>query len=498
MPGRPTRVCFFLGPSVNAADVHAIFGPVGADLTVLPPVQQGDLLRLLDDLPEVIAIVDGFFFQTPSVLHKEILFAMERGTRVLGAASMGALRAAELDRLGMEGVGEIYQWYRRRTIDGDDEVAVLHGPAADGFRALSEPLVNLRHNAVRARSRGVISARLARAFIATARELHFAERSYDRVCQHLERSGVAAEEVESLRQFLRREAVDLKREDALALARTIASRIEGAQPWPDHAPVRTSQTVFFHLSRREYEGTGSSGEFPPDTFVFSLYKLLAPSWPRLFRRVVLRCLAVEEANHRGLAPADDDALVAQYCRSRGIESRGARDRWLVQRGLVLNDLKEVLRQRDLEAQILGMVRTVDDAPRSPAASYRQVLASVAQRTGLDERQLASLPFMPPGIPWESPFLRELKFQGRFTATRASAQAMARAVAEISTWAPGLAESLAVERLDGWAAERWNVDPASLNDALAARGFASYREFVEVARVAYLYEKLAGSRTAGTT
>ena len=37
-----------------------------ADALVLPPVQQGDLLRLLADLPDVVAIVDGYF------LHKEI------------------------------------------------------------------------------------------------------------------------------------------------------------------------------------------------------------------------------------------------------------------------------------------------------------------------------------------------------------------------------------------------------------------------------------------
>ena len=145
-----TRVCLFVGPSIPAEVLRAACAELDADVDVLPPVQQGDLLRLSHRPPDVIGIVDGFFFQVPSVLHKEILLAMQGGTRVLGAASLGALRAAELDVFGMEGVGEIYRMYRRGRIDGDDEVAVLHTDAADGFRPLSEPMVNMRHNLRRA------------------------------------------------------------------------------------------------------------------------------------------------------------------------------------------------------------------------------------------------------------------------------------------------------------------------------------------------------------
>ena len=491
------RVCFFLGPSLSAADLDAAYMPVGVEVTVLPPVQQGDLLRLIDDLPDVIGIVDGYFFQTPAVLHKEILFAMERGARVLGAASIGALRAAELDRFGMEGVGEIYRWYRRGKIDGDDEVAVLHAPAADGFRAQSEPLVNLRYNGSRARIQGVISARLAHAFIATARRLHFSERSYERVLHMLDQSGAPEGEVDTLRQFLLREAVDLKRADARALVRTVASRIEGSEPWPSRVPVRTSQTVFFHLSRREYEGNGISGAYPPDSFVLSLYKLLSPSWPRLFQRVCLRCVAVDEALHRGIDPSNDETLVAQFCVSRGIDSLVSRDRWLARRGLALDDLADVLRQRDLEARLLAIYRADDASMAGLAAPYRRIVADVGRRTGMNERQLARLPSMPPGIPWEGPFLRELKFGCRFSAARARAGEIVRTVTEASKWAPGLAQSLAADRLEAWAANRWNVKPAEFEHALAARGFAGYREFVEAAQVAYLHERFAGGEAGAS-
>ena len=80
-------------------------------------------------------IVDGYFDTVPSVWHKEILVAMQRGVHVFGASSMGALRAAELHPFGMVGIGQVYEWYRDGTIDADDEVAVAHGPAEFAFAA---------------------------------------------------------------------------------------------------------------------------------------------------------------------------------------------------------------------------------------------------------------------------------------------------------------------------------------------------------------------------
>src|SRR5215208_3137160 len=99
-------------------------------MIMLPPVQQGDLLRIAELAPTYVCIVDGAFFHVPSVTHKEILLTLERGVGVLGAASLGALRAAELDGFGMEGTGAIYRLYKSGKIDGDDEVAVLHAPAS--------------------------------------------------------------------------------------------------------------------------------------------------------------------------------------------------------------------------------------------------------------------------------------------------------------------------------------------------------------------------------
>ena len=78
---------------------------------------------------DAILIVDGEFGQSLSVWHKEILHALHRGIRVVGASSMGALRAAELDRFGMEGVGEIYAVLPRRLADRGRRRRAVHAYA---------------------------------------------------------------------------------------------------------------------------------------------------------------------------------------------------------------------------------------------------------------------------------------------------------------------------------------------------------------------------------
>ena len=69
---------------------------------------------------------------------------MEEGIQVLGASSMGALRAAELHGFGMIGYGTIFEWYRDGLIDGDDEVALWHEPEeGEKYRKERKSLENL-------------------------------------------------------------------------------------------------------------------------------------------------------------------------------------------------------------------------------------------------------------------------------------------------------------------------------------------------------------------
>ena len=88
----------FAGPSIHGFD-EAIRGGV----EIRPPAACGDILRACGDGPARIGLIDGIFESGPSTWHKEILFALSAGIEVFGAASMGALRAAECHHFGMQG-----------------------------------------------------------------------------------------------------------------------------------------------------------------------------------------------------------------------------------------------------------------------------------------------------------------------------------------------------------------------------------------------------------
>ena len=136
-------IYIFTGPSLPPKDAQAEL-----DAVYLPPVSQGDVHRVALKRPAAIGIIDGYFESVPSVWHKEVLWAMARGIHVFGAASMGALRAAELDAFGMEGVGAIYEAFRDGYLEDDDEVAVSHGPMEVGYPVLCEAMVNIRRSRV--------------------------------------------------------------------------------------------------------------------------------------------------------------------------------------------------------------------------------------------------------------------------------------------------------------------------------------------------------------
>ncbi len=128
----------FIGPSLSREALEGL----PPEIVLRGPIRRGDLQALSGNPPRVIGIVDGEFYQSLAISPKEILPFLERGVRVLGSSSMGALRAAELHSYGMQGVGTIFDWYRRGRLEADDEVAMAFCPST--LRALSEPLVNFR------------------------------------------------------------------------------------------------------------------------------------------------------------------------------------------------------------------------------------------------------------------------------------------------------------------------------------------------------------------
>jgi len=208
---RSRDIVVFLGPSLDRAGAEAV---LAADYR--PPARRGDVFRAAEEGARIIGIIDGVFFQDSAVGHKEVLAVLEMGVYVVGASSMGALRAAELLPFGMEGVGEIFRLYRDGILISDDEVALIFDPV--GYGPLSEPLVNIRDNVLAAEKGGYIDDEAAALILEAASSLYFPKRSYDRILE--EATGLDKADEEGFRRFLASERRDLKREDAvLALKR---------------------------------------------------------------------------------------------------------------------------------------------------------------------------------------------------------------------------------------------------------------------------------------
>lgn len=217
MPEIP-EIVVFLGPSLSRARAEQI---LKADFR--PPAKRGDIYRAAKEGAGIICLIDGVFFQECSVAHKEIIYALEAGAKVLGASSMGALRASEMDIYGMEGVGEIYRAYKSGHLVSDDEVALIFDPFS--WVPRSEPLVNIRFNLDLAWQKGVISASCK------DRLFHFAQAQYfpDRTYEHMlsDAAGLVPEkELQCFREFLVREKRDFKMEDALLALKRVQEIVD--------------------------------------------------------------------------------------------------------------------------------------------------------------------------------------------------------------------------------------------------------------------------------
>jgi hypothetical protein len=238
----------FAGPSLPPR----LRPPDNPSLHWRPPVRQGELYRAALARPAIIGVVDGYFEVTPTVWHKEILWAMAEGIHVYGAASIGALRAAELDVFGMKGIGRVYQDFRDGMLQDDDDVAVLHGPEELGYPPLTEAMVNIRATLAAAVLAGVIAPPVAAGLAEIAKTLFYKERTYDAVMQAAAASGSPAGALRGFADWLRAGRRDQKRLDALAMLDAIRIHLaDGVAPL--RVTYQLAETVAWSAARRSAE-----------------------------------------------------------------------------------------------------------------------------------------------------------------------------------------------------------------------------------------------------
>ncbi|MGW4034072.1 TfuA-like protein [Streptomyces sp. NPDC004838] len=334
-------VVVFLGPSLPLEEAQALL----PEAVFLPPARQADVataLTLHD--PDVIALVDGEFHQARSVWHKEILVALERGTRVYGSSSMGALRAAELAPFGMLGRGEVFTLYASGELLDDDEVALTYAYEDGLYHRLSEPMVNIRATVRAALTDQVITKRTARTTLEIAKGFHYRERSRPRVIKALRERGV--EQAGRLDSYWLERPVDVKAADARAVLAEIAGSPQAGARSRDAHPLAVAPTAGLDtLYNREREVTFDGLRIALSDIADHV-QLHHPRAGRLTGEAMNRAAALALAELLRLSPSEreTDEEVARWRVRHGCEDDTLFESWLRRNHVTADEFRTLARK----------------------------------------------------------------------------------------------------------------------------------------------------------
>ncbi|MGC4389673.1 TfuA-like protein [Agrobacterium sp. M50-1] len=228
----------FAGPSI-----HGIAGEDLSGLDLRGPAACGDIFDAVRQGIGAIGLIDGLYGDCAAVWHKEILYALSSGVSVFGAASMGALRAAECTSFGMIGIGEIFEAYRDGQRFSDADVAVSHAPGELAYRPLTVALVDAE--ATLAACRDALTPEQQDALARAASNLHFTRRTWRSIAAEAGLGSATAD-------LLAANAVSVKRNDATRLLAVLSGATLPSSPPP---AWKLQNTMFFQqLAARQTAG----------------------------------------------------------------------------------------------------------------------------------------------------------------------------------------------------------------------------------------------------
>jgi hypothetical protein len=400
-------VYIFVGPTLAAHEVHDNL----PEATCLPPVSQGDVYRVTQLRPTVVGIIDGRFERTPAVWHKEILWALAKGIHVFGAASMGALRAAELSVFGMEGVGAIFNAYMSGDITDDDEVAVAEGVQGSEFVSLSEAMVNIRATFSEAVRQGLINRQTERHLLGIAKQLFYPERVYPAIIAKAAEVSTDPHELVALADWLPRHRINQKREDALLMLRVIADRLAQGLP-PKVVDYEFQYTEVWHQlvlaagiapsENMVSANVATSTNGVTSDRLLDEARLEGVSYISARREALFRFLGLNYAQQQGVA-ADDEAIrraAFRFREARGLLEQGDHERWMRENGLTREGFLRLMANEALlewstfaaEPNLVPHLvdYLIESAEYAPLAARAQEKQRVLAERGISDAYLAQL------------------------------------------------------------------------------------------------------------
>jgi hypothetical protein len=440
-----SNIQVFLGPSLSWDEGFKIL----PDTTFLPPAKAGDIYIAVKRGAQVIALVDGFFEQVPSVWHKEILYALSLGVHVFGASSMGALRAAELHPFGMVGIGRIFEAYRDGACEDDDEVAVIHAGQESGFEALSEAMVNVRDALSEALRRGFIGRATHDVIAREIKCRNYPQRSWLLVPEIAQQQHLPRAEVDVLMDFVMTNRPNRKRLDAIELLTELRRFIQAPfEPFEPHFDFEA--TVFWdQLVAGVRAAPGKNSAVPIDD-IRSHVGVVEDDAEAIYEGALLLYLVVKESQRVDLLtdPEHVDRVTERFWRTHGLVTKRAKEEWLQK-----NHLGEV------EFSALMEVLTLVEA----VAKFHSI--------GLDA-------FLPP----------ELQRRGKFESVAAAILEKRRALVDFGLTFPSAEDvGTTTDALLTWYEGRFRTFGFSFEDHLNVRRSYEATRFVREVLAEYIRE-----------
>ena len=215
-----SKPVIFLGPSLSREKARKI---LDADYRL--PAKKGDLLQLILKEVNIVGLVDGYFLQdyppTPIEVYNLV---RKRNMKVFGSSSLGALRAVELGKYGMIGIGKIFRLFRDGILESDDEVAVTF---TDYTNYKSEALIDIRYNLFLAQKYNIIDNSTGRSILKVSKQTYFPYRTYEDILDKCKsKYPEINSKIESFRDYILNNRKSLKERDAVRLLKHIKSICE--------------------------------------------------------------------------------------------------------------------------------------------------------------------------------------------------------------------------------------------------------------------------------
>jgi hypothetical protein len=210
----------FIGPTLSIDKAKEIL-----DADYRPPAKKGDLLKLIPTAVKFVGLIDGYFLQDYPPTPIEVYNLLrKKDVLVFGSSSLGALRAVELKRFGMMGIGKIFNLFLKGVIDSDDEVAVTF----TGYKEYqSDALIDIRYNLFLAQKKQIIDKNTKRNILRIAKKTYFPYRTYDDILEKSKKVfSLQKKQIEDFGEYITKHKVSLKEKDAIRLLINIKNIIE--------------------------------------------------------------------------------------------------------------------------------------------------------------------------------------------------------------------------------------------------------------------------------